>query len=135
MSLLWIIVLAVAVGVLSPLAVYVAIRRRASSDRAVTVLCRRFDAPLDGSVGDVVITFNHDGTAWSAMRSAEAFIRGKGWSIGPSDVTGIRGVICRPGVAVAKWKNLTPEQRDQCDGQLVGRGIETQRVLRMGGAR
>jgi len=74
---------------------------------------------------EVTEVFLHDGTEWSGQRALEAFIRRQGWSIGPTDTTGIRGVICEPDVQIAKWKNLTPIERDECDGQVrtvSGRG-------------
>lgn len=74
---------------------------------------------------EVTEMFLHDGTEWSGQRALERFIRQNGWSIGPTDVTGIRGVICEPGIQIAKWKNLTPAERQECDGQVrtvSGRG-------------
>jgi hypothetical protein len=74
---------------------------------------------------EVTEVFEHDGTDWSAQLALERFVRERGWSISPTDVTGIRAVICEPGIQIAKWKNLTPAERQECDGRvgtLSGRG-------------
>jgi len=85
----------------------------------------------DLSKWPLCVPFEHGGSDWDAMRNAEAAIRAADWSVGPSDVTGIRGVIAAPGVRIAKWKNLTPEERAECDGVLVGRGRDAHRMLRL----
>lgn len=67
------------------------------------------------------IVFPNDGSEWSAMHAAERHIREQGWSVGPTDITGRRGVVFQPDVRVAKWKNLTPAEQAACDAVLVGR--------------
>lgn len=74
---------------------------------------------------EVTEVFEHDGTDWSAQRALERYVQQRGWSISPTDVTGTRALICEPGVTIAKWKNLTPADRADCDGQVrtvAGRG-------------
>lgn len=53
------------------------------------------------------------------MYAAERFVREQGWSVGPTDVTGLRGILFRPGVLIAKWKNLTLAERAQCDAVMA----------------
>lgn len=65
------------------------------------------------------VVFESDGSEWSAKLAAEAFIRDRGWSVGPSHRSGIRAVIFGD-CAVAKWGNLTDEDRRATDAFLVG---------------
>lgn len=78
---------------------------------------------------ELPITFPCDGQLWTAKRAAEAFIREQGWAVGPSDVTGRRGVMFNGDYIVAKWKNLTPAERTACDAVLVGGGQTGDRIL------
>lgn len=65
------------------------------------------------------VSFENDGTEFSALYAAEKFCRDRGWSFGPTDVTGVRCVLFRPGVDVAKWKNLTPTERRASDAVIT----------------
>ena len=77
------------------------------------------------------VPFEHGGSDWDAMRNAETAIKEAGWSVGPSDLTGIRAVLAAPGIRIAKWKNLTTAERAECDGVLIGRGREAHRMLHL----
>lgn len=66
-------------------------------------------------------TFTGDGD-FEAMRKAEAYIRDKGWTVGPNQRGAPRGVMFSDEYAIAKWRNLGPEHRRQLDAVLIGSG-------------
>lgn len=68
---------------------------------------------------------------WHALRKAEAYIREQGWSVGPTALGGTRGIIKRPDVVIAKWRNLTQAEKDACDGVMTGTGRYSDRVIHM----
>jgi hypothetical protein len=72
-----------------------------------------------------------DDGEWAAMRRAEAYIREQGWSVGPSCMSGNRGILKRPDVRIAKWRNLSPQEKRECDGILIGRGRDNGRIIAM----
>jgi len=73
------------------------------------------------STEELPITFNNDGTEWSAMRAAESFIRKQGWAVGPTQRNDPRAVFF-DGVHVSKWRNLTPAEQDEADAYLLQPG-------------
>lgn len=62
------------------------------------------------------------GHPFSASRQAEQWIRGMGWSIGPSDITRSRAVMYGPDWVIAKWKNLTAQEIAATDAIVTGSG-------------
>lgn len=62
--------------------------------------------------------FHGDGSPFGAKYEAEAWLEDRGYSVGSSCVMGPQAVIARPGVLVAKWKNLTAQEKVAVDGRL-----------------
>lgn len=67
-----------------------------------------------------IAVFPASDDAFRPMAEADRFIRERGWSVGPPDVTYRRGVLFERDVQIAKWKNLSPVERAECDAVLVG---------------
>ena len=67
------------------------------------------------------ITFyqREDAPDFTAMHAAEAWCRDKGVSYGPSCGTLPRGLLCGD-FEIAKWRNLTPQERRECHGTMKG---------------
>lgn len=70
-----------------------------------------------------------DGPGHLGTAKADKYCRTEGWSIGPTDMSGMRAVIFAPGVRVAKWRNLSPAERDMVDAVVTGHGQGKPKVL------
>lgn len=64
------------------------------------------------------IIFKNTG-AFSALGSAQLFLTARGWSFGSASGKHPIGVMYG-NVLIAKWKNLTDRERDQCHGIITG---------------
>lgn len=74
------------------------------------------------SGGDLPIVFESTGEEFSALIAARAEIERRGWSVGRNQRSDPRGVIFEPGRDIAKWRNLSLDERAACDACLVGSG-------------
>lgn len=77
---------------------------------------------MNGAEWAVVHTVPSSDVPHEAGGALARYVLRSGWSIGPSDTTRRRGIVARPGVVVAKWTNLTPAERSECDYVAVGSG-------------
>jgi len=57
---------------------------------------------------------------FEAVRAAEAACRAAGFSVGPMQAAASRGLMLGD-VRIAKWRNLTPDERRALHGQMWGR--------------
>lgn len=67
---------------------------------------------------DIVMTFADEGD-FQAMHAAERWCAENGYSVGSSALGLPRGLM-RGDWLIAKWRNLTNQERAQLDGQMVG---------------
>lgn len=74
------------------------------------------------TIDELHVTFTGDGTDFSAKREADTYIRQQGWTVGPSSRFGVRAVMFGPDWIVAKYHNLTSEEKAGTHAYLVGRG-------------
>ncbi|MEH6483079.1 MULTISPECIES: hypothetical protein [Pseudomonas] len=74
--------------------------------------------------------FEQQGT-FQALYAAQAWLKGKGYSYSSTSRDSTVGIIARPDVCIAKWHNLTPTERAQCDGTLTGDFREGPLTLRL----
>lgn len=65
------------------------------------------------------IEFNQKGT-FQALYAAEAWCRDNGISVGQSSATGPTGLLFGHFDWIAKWRNLTPKERDELHGTMHG---------------
>ena len=56
---------------------------------------------------------------FDALYAAQRWITENGGSYGSSSIDGPIGVVMRPDVYIAKWRNLTAQERKDLDGSLV----------------
>lgn len=74
-------------------------------------------------------TFKGDGSTFGAAYEAEKWLRDNGYSVGPMCV-GYPQAVLKGNFAIAKWRNLTREERLAVDGTLdSGRGQHS--ILRL----
>ncbi|MEM7096167.1 MAG: hypothetical protein AAF567_24390 [Actinomycetota bacterium] len=72
-----------------------------------------------------------DAQPHAATYAANAWIKERGWSAGPSCRSRFRGIIAKPGIRIAKWRNLTLAEQQACDGVLAGSGRDGPLALRI----
>ena len=72
--------------------------------------------------------FPCDGEAFTAVSAARHWLEKHGFSIGSMCGAEPMGLL-KGNHAIAKWRNLTPKERSQLDGQLYGRRTGDARVL------
>lgn len=65
------------------------------------------------------VEFNQKGT-FQALYAAEAWCREHGISVGQSSATGPTGLLFGEYDWIAKWRNLTPQERDEIHGTMDG---------------
>ena len=65
------------------------------------------------------VEFSEKGT-WAALRAAEAWCRENGISVGQSCATGPSGLLFGDYAWIAKWRNLTQEERADLHGTMSG---------------
>lgn len=65
------------------------------------------------------IEFNEVGT-FQALRAAEAWCNEHGISVGQSCATGPTALLFGTYDWIAKWRNLTPQERDEVHGTMDG---------------
>lgn len=76
-------------------------------------------APTEAGA-ELVITFDQAG-AFEATHAAEEWCREHGVSYGSSERGNPRGLLVGD-YLIAKWKNLTPKERQECHGTMTGDG-------------
>jgi hypothetical protein len=60
------------------------------------------------------------GDDFSAINQAQGFLAAHGFSFGPGCVSGKIGVMFGRDWIIAKWRNLTPLEQQQCHGLIEG---------------
>ncbi len=65
------------------------------------------------------IEFNKQGT-FEAYRAAQAWCKANGISVGQSSATGPSGLLFGEYDWIAKWRNLSPEERSELHGTMDG---------------
>lgn len=65
------------------------------------------------------VEFNQKGT-WRAKEAAEAWCRENGISVGQSSADGPSGLLFGDYKWIAKWRNLTRQERDDLHGTMDG---------------
>ena len=65
------------------------------------------------------VEFNQKGT-FQALYAAEAWCREHGISVGQSSATGPTGLLFGKFDWIAKWRNLTPQEREELHGTMDG---------------
>lgn len=73
--------------------------------------------------------FKGDGSTFGATYEAQRWLRDNGYSYGSSCVMYPQGVV-KGDVYIAKWRNMTPAERNAMDGTLDA-GRDRQAVLRL----
>lgn len=68
------------------------------------------------------IEFNNAGT-FAASYAAEAWLRDRGFSVGPSQACGPQAIWFGD-CAISKWRNLSAKERRECHAILEGDGRE-----------
>jgi hypothetical protein len=64
------------------------------------------------------ITFHRE-EQFEAKHAAETWLASNGYSVGPTQIGGMRGVL-KGDFAIAKWRNLCAEEKEQLDGTMTG---------------
>jgi hypothetical protein len=65
------------------------------------------------------VEFNQKGT-WQAKEAAEAWCQANGISVGQSSADGPSGLLFGDYDWIAKWRNLTPQERANLHGTMDG---------------
>ena len=65
------------------------------------------------------VEFKQQGT-WQAKEAAEAWCQANGISVGQSSADGPSGLLFGDYDWIAKWRNLTPQERDDLHGTMDG---------------
>lgn len=65
------------------------------------------------------VEFNQKGT-WQAKEAAEAWCRERGISVGQSSADGPSGLLFGEWDWIAKWRNMTPQERADLHGTMDG---------------
>jgi hypothetical protein len=65
------------------------------------------------------VEFNQTGT-WAALDAARSWCREHGISVGQSSATGPTGLLFGKFGWIAKWRNLTPDEREALHGTMDG---------------
>lgn len=89
----------------------------------MTVVAVNPNFSLDPRVANAVFTRTFDGRKgvdFSAYNDAVDFLRGRGFSVGTRCIARQIGVMYGRDWQIAKWRNLTAQERTELHGVLIG---------------